>query len=284
MADGMGENQGPRVAPGALEAAPEVFFVSRQGPRISGTALVGGLHLATGNYGTAPWWRLTVSGAMIVVTLAIGLVLTYAELWLLDRFTGASFSATLLGFPGAGLSGWEAYAAVGLQLLPMLNFLVVLRLSPLSGYHAAEHKVVAAIEAYGQLEYNQVVEMPRAHPRCGTVLLFGILPTMLIAYPLFFSQPFAAVLIAVIGWSLRFHVGYFIQQYFTTKPPTPAQLEAGMRAGSKLMGLWLAEPDRRVSIARNIWTRGLPQMLIGVVIGQYLLGLIYQNMHVWLDF
>lgn len=277
-------NQGPHVAPGALEAAPEVFFVSRQGPRISGTALVGGLHLATGNYGTASWWHLLLGGGFIVILLAIGLTLTYLELWVLDQLTGSSFSSGLLGLAGPVASGWQAYADVALQLLPMLNFLVVLRLSPLSGYHAAEHKVVAAIEAYGKLDYHQVVEMPRAHPRCGTVLLFGILPTLLIALPLMFTQPLVALLIAFVGWSVRFQVGYFIQQYFTTKPPTPAQLEAGMEAGRKLMARWLSQPDRRVSIAQNVWTRGLPQMLLGVMMGQRLLGLLYSHLHVWLDF
>jgi len=263
---------------------PRPHYVSVRRPRISGTALMGGLHLATGNYGTASPWRLLITGGSIAGLLAIGLALTYLELWVSDQLTGLSLSAGVLGLSGPGTAPGETYAAVAAQLLPLVNFLIVLRLSPMAGYHAAEHKVVAAIEQYGSVEYAQVVEMPRAHPRCGTVLLFGVLPALLIAYPLVWTNPLAALAIAMIGWMLRYRVGYLIQQHFTTKPPTPKQLEAGMAAGDKIMELYLSNPDRKVSIARNIWTRGLPQMLVGVIAGQYLLGLLLEHLHLWLDF
>jgi len=263
---------------------PRSSYVSVNRPRISGTALVGDLHLATGNYGTASSWRLVLSGAAIAAFLGIAMGLTYIELWILDQFTGQALASGLLGLTGPGATPPGRFLAIAAQLLPMVNFLVVLRLSPLAGYHAAEHKVVSAIERYGNIEYEQVVDMPRAHPRCGTVLLFGVLPTLLIAYPLLWSNPLAALAVAVVGWMLRYHVGYFIQQNFTTKPPTPRQLAAGVAAGRKLMALYMSDPDRRVSIARGLWTRGLPQMVAGVVIGHYLLQHILDHLHVWLDF
>lgn len=263
---------------------PRTNYVSVKRPRISGTAMVGGLHLSTGNYGTASPARLVVTGAAIAAQLGIALVLTYLELWISDQFTGLSLAAGLLGLSGPGTTPGQDYAAIAAQLLPMLNFLIVLRLSPMSGYHASEHKVVAAIERYGGIQRDQVVDMPRAHPRCGTVLLFGVLPTLLIAYPLMWTNPAAGLIVAVVGWMLRYRVGYFIQQYFTTKPPTPKQLDVGMASGNKLMTLYTADPDRRVSVARAIWTRGLPQMIVGVIAGQYLLGLILQHLHLWLDF
>lgn len=263
---------------------PRSSYVSTRRPRISGTALLGGLHLATGNYGTASSWRLFVSGATIAGLLGIALALTYLELWISDQFTGLSLAANLMGLTASDLAALPEWAVISLQLLPMLNFLIVLRLSAMSGYHAAEHKVVAAIEHFGAIEEDQVVEMPRAHPRCGTVLLFGVLPALLIAYPLLWTNPLAAMVVALVGWMLRYRVGYFIQQYFTTKPPTPRQLKAGMDAGRKLMALYASNPDRRVSVARSIWTRGLPQMIAGVIAGQYLLGLILNHLHVLLDF
>ena len=262
---------------------PAVTYVPVRRPRLSGTAIVGGVHLSSGNYGTASPGRLFLSGLAIVLYLSIAMVLTYIEAWVLDQFTGQSLANGLLGLAGHGESSWGPYGQALLMVLPMFNFLVVLRLSPLSGYHAAEHKVVSAIEEYGEIEWDRVVEMPRAHPRCGTVLLFGILPAMLIAYPLLWTKPLEAVLIALLGWTLRYHVGYFIQQQFTTKPPTPKQLRAGIEAGRKLMRLWRTDPDRRVSIASNLWTRGLPQMVLGVIVGQQLLGYLYQHLHVWLD-
>lgn len=262
---------------------PESAYVSTRRPRISGTALLGGLHLATGNYGTAPWWQLFLSGLGIVAALSAALIMTYLELCLIDHFAGTTLALSLLGGEQAA-SGAMSYLQIALQVLPMANFLVVLRMSPLSGYHAAEHKVVAAVETYGDIRYEQVVDMPRAHPRCGTVLLFGVIPTLLIAWPLFGRNPLAAVAVAFIGWTFRYRVGYFIQQYLTTKPPTPNQLRAGITAGQKLLTLWQADPERQVSIARNLWTRGLPQMIGGVMVGQYLMTVIAQHLHVWLDF
>lgn len=262
---------------------PRSNYVSTRRPRISGTALLGDLHLSTGNYGTASSWRLFISGATIAALLGIALALTYLELWISDQFTGLSLAASLMGLAGSDLATLPEYAVIAIQLLPMLNFLIALRLSAMSGYHAAEHKVVAAIEQFGAIEESQVVEMPRAHPRCGTVLLFGVLPGLLIAYPLLWTNPLAAVVVALVGWMLRYRVGYFIQQYFTTKPPTPRQLKAGMDAGRKLMALYTSNPDRRVSVARSIWTRGLPQMIAGVIAGQYLLGLILDHLHIVLD-
>jgi hypothetical protein len=253
-------------------------------PRISGSALIGGLHLATGNYGTAPWWQLSLSGLAIVVALGLAMALTFVESWFLDRWLGLGLASQMSGLPAPAPAGVApAIPQVLLTALPMINFLIVLRLSPLSGYHAAEHKVVAALEAYGDLQWEQVVEMPRAHPRCGTVLLFGLLPTLLIAWPLLWTHPLTALLVALAGWHLRYPVGFFIQQNFTTSPPTIHQLETGIAAGRKLMTLWQANPGRLVSRAHNLWIRGLPQMLIGVFGGQYLLYFIVNHLHLWLD-
>jgi hypothetical protein len=262
---------------------PAVTYAPSRLPRISGTAIVGGVHLSSGNYGTASPLRLFASGLGIVLLLAIGMVLTYLEAALIEHFTGLGLTGRLLGLATSEDSPLQLAAVVLLQVLPMLNFLIVLRLSPLSGYHAAEHKVVAALEQYGDISWDQVVEMPRAHPRCGTVLLFGVLPALLIAYPLLMVNPLAAVVIAALGWMVRYPVGYFIQQNFTTKPPTPRQLRAGMAAGHRLMELWRQQPNLQVSLARNLWIRGLPQMLAGVIIGQSLLGWVFDHLHLWLD-
>lgn len=249
-------------------------------PRISGTAVVGGVHLSTGNYGTISPWRLMVSGAAIAALLAPAMILTFIEFWLLERFWGQGLTDVIWGVSAVTVS---KYAHTATPIFSFLNFLLMLRLSPLSGYHAAEHKVVAAIEKYGQLERDQVLTMPRAHPRCGTVLLLGILPAALIAYPLYSTNPLAAIMVAALGWLLRYRVGYFIQQHFTTKPPTPGQMEAGLQAGHRLMTLWSSDPRRRVTTVQNLWIRGLPQLLVGVFAGQHLLSYIMSHLHIWLD-
>lgn len=262
---------------------PALHKPAERRPRISGTAVVGGVHLSTGSYGTIMPFRLFVSGAMIALLLGLGMVLTFVEAWLLDRVLGTGMAWELLGLAPHVGNRWTALGQFLLAVLPLLNFLVMLRLSPLSGYHAAEHKVVAAIEAHGDLTWSEVVAMPRAHPRCGTVLLFGVLPALLIAFPLWHTNPLLAVTVAVVGWILRYHVGYFIQQNFTTKPPTPEQLQAGMEAGRKLLYYWRRDPGRTVPPALNLWTRGMPQLVCGVLLGQQILLFVQQHVHLWLD-
>ena len=109
------------------------------------------------------------------------------------------------------------------------------------------------------------------------------LPTMLVAYPLWRANPLLAVLVGVVGWVLRYHVGYLIQQHFTTKPPTPEQLRAGIEAGRKLLYYWGSNPERVVPPALNLWIRGMPQLIAGVIVGQQVLGFVQQHLHVWLD-
>lgn len=252
-------------------------------PRLSGSAVMGGVHLSTGNYGTASPLRLFFSGLGLTALMGTGLALTYIESWLLQRFTGLPLAGPLLGLVETSSEPWAMAAVPLLTILPLINFLILLRISPLSGYHAAEHKVVSAIEKYGVLHWDQVMRMPRAHPRCGTVLLFGIIPTLLIAYPLFFHQPVLAVAVAMLGWLARFRIGYFIQQNFTTRTPTEQQLKAGVEAGERILRLWRADPNRRVPLVKNLWIRGLPQLLGGVFVGQYIMRFVYEHLHVWLD-
>ena len=252
--------------------------------RISGTALPLGVHLSNGAYGTAHSLHLVLGGAYIISLGAIAMALTYVEVWVLQLLTGLPLSSMLLSFAvpmdQEGLQIWEAV----ISILPFVNFILMLRLSAMSGYHAAEHKVVTAIEHFGHLRYEDVVEMPRVHPRCGTVLLFGLIPTLLVAYPMWYVHPTAAILVALLGWHFRYHTGYFVQNHFTTKTPTPAQLLAGIRAGQTLLDRWREDPTRQVPWLRSLWIRGIPQMLMGLYIAQLIWGYVYANLHLWLDF
>lgn len=252
--------------------------------RISGTALPGGVHLSNGVYGTAHSLHLLLGGAYIISLGALAMALTYLEAWLLEQVTGLPLTGMLLSLTVQMDHGnfrvWEA----AITILPFVNFILLLRLSTMSGYHAAEHKVVTAIEHFGYPRYQDVVEMPRVHPRCGTVLLFGLIPAMLLAYPMWYVHPTAAILVALLGWHFRYHTGYFVQNYFTTKPPTHKQLMAGIRAGQTLLERWQQDPARQVPWLRSIWIRGIPQMLIGLYLAQQVWGYVYANAHVWLDF
>jgi len=256
--------------------------------RISGTALPFGLHLSNGVYGTAHSLHIMSGGAYMFFTLVIALFLTYCEAWAIEQLIDLPLTAILLSIGGVvdgpAAMTWDAV----LSALPFVNFILILRLSQLSGYHAAEHKVVSAIERYGRLDYDQVVDMPRVHPRCGTVLLFGLIPALLLAVPLLASGSIegylAAVLVAVVGWRYRYHTGFFVQNHFTTKPPTERQLRTGIAAGEKLLGLWRADPNKQVPWLRMLWIRGVPQLLGGLFIAASVFEWVFARLHIWLDF
>ena len=267
--------QTPVAAPAAMPARPG---------RISGTALPFGVHLSNGVYGSASSWQLVLGGAYIITLGSLAMIPTYIEAWIIQRLFDVPLPALLLALTGS-LSGQElTFWDAVLTILPFLNFILILRLSSLSAYHAAEHKTVSAIERLGSLRYEDVVEMPRVHPRCGTVLLFGLIPAMLLAVPLWQVDWMYAVLVAILGWHFRYHTGFFVQTYFTTKPPTRAQLEAGIKAGQTLLDRWREDPYRKVPWLKSIWVRGIPQMIFGLYAAMHIIGIIYSHLHIWLDF
>jgi len=203
------------------------------------------------------------------------LVLSYVVLWTIEQITGTPLVEVLLQV----IAPTAAVQYVIWQFL----FLLVVRLTPLSAYHGAEHKVVHAIERYGYPTREMAREMPRVHRRCGTTLLAGILPAFLIAAPLLLVMPVLAVVVVLLGWTFRYQVGALIQQYLTTKEPNDKQLAAGLEAGYKLLDDWHHNPHTDLSPFVSLWHRGFVQLLVGVLIGSQLLHWVYQYLHIWLD-
>ncbi len=170
---------------------------------------------------------------------------------------------------------------VGLIVL----FLVLMRLSPLAGYHAAEHQTVHAIEAGESLVPEIVQRMPRDHPRCGTnlmaaLMLFMTLRSLFELVPATRSvSEFLAVLVALFTWR-RF--GTLLQLWFTTRPASDRQLASGIRAGNALLGRYAASPPYRPRPLRRIWCMGLIQSMVGMllVVGVlWLVGLLWPGLH-----
>lgn len=268
-----------------VSSPPSSSRLRRPG-RISGTALPYGVHLSDGVYGSASALHLLFGGAYIIGLGAVATALTYIEAWLVQTLFGVPLAWAVLDITlSQGPSSYETHALYAVvNVIMFANFLVVLRLSMLSGYHAAEHKTVTAMEKFGELRYDDVVEMPRAHPRCGTVLLFGLLPPFLIIAALGVDNILLAGLIALIGWHFRYHTGFFVQQYFTTKPPTEKQLQAGIHAGEVLLAKWRNDPYKKLPWLHSLWVRGLPQMIMGLVLAMTALDYVGANLHHWLDF
>ncbi len=252
-------------------------------PAIGGTAMVNGVHLSTRTFGTGSFTRLFLTGFTLMSIGAFAMVLTYVALWVIGRAANVSLIELWMQVVGPfempGLLMWQIFTS----LLSFLLFLVVVRLTPLAGYHGAEHKVVHAIERYGYPTLALARDMPRIHRRCGTTLLAGILPAFLIAAPLAVVEPMLALLVVFLGWMTRFRVGGVIQQYLTTREPTDAQLQAGLHAGYEVLARWRRDPFATVPPLTSFWRRGMIQMLLGVIVGMQFFNWVYQRLHLWLD-
>jgi hypothetical protein len=256
-------------------------------PRISGTAMPTGVFLSSGAYGSGAAWELALAGFAMIVLGALSLIPTYLLLWLADQHLHLSLPSVLLQLGGPVDPVLGALARIGTNVLGFLVFLLVLRFTPLAGYHAAEHMTVHAVEHFGVWNWEPyVAQMPRAHRRCGSNLLAGILPALLIGVPLFHAgSPLfmgLAVLVAVGGWRVRHQVGFIVQNCFTTRPPTAKQLERGMAAARRVLEQWERDPAPRLPVAQVIWGRGLPQMVAGVAIAMYVLGFAGSHLPHWL--
>jgi hypothetical protein len=146
---------------------------------------------------------------------------------------------------------------------------------------------VHCLEHYGVVDTDLAFTCPRAHVRCGTTLLAGFLPLPLIAIPLLgwpLVGPPLAVVVLVLGWITRFRVGAWIQNVFTTKEPTPHQMDTAIRAAERLLERWRQDPYRRVSLWSAIAVRGFPQMVAGVIVAVWTLNWIETQLPFWLDF
>lgn len=251
-------------------------------PRISGTAMPHGVFLSTGTNGTAGFGGLFATGFTIVTLGTLSLIPTYIIVWMLEQYLrplNIPLVALLLQMGGPSDPMRWAVARVGVNVLTFFVFLTLLRFTSLAGHHAAEHMTVHAIEEHGVFGWEPyVADMPRAHLRCGSNLLAGILPALLIALPLLAVAPLVSALVVSVGWIFRHQVGFFLQNNFTTRRPSPVELRHGIESGQRLLSEWLRKPAPRLPFALAFWRRGVPQMAAGVLTAMYLLGAISQRL------
>ncbi|MDX2084993.1 MAG: DUF1385 domain-containing protein [Candidatus Melainabacteria bacterium] len=239
-------------------------------PRIGGMATPLGVYLTTGRY---------MAGAGVPGLLLTGL--SFAALMKLGEYGFMVLAAGLAtALPVAWLPAYygaiqHSVYTVVLQLVFLLGLLaVVVRFSPIAGWHAAEHMTIHAIEKGHPLTVAAVSRQPREHGRCGTnlmVLLLGAQTGWLVIESIRGAMPSPALFALLLGWLLLLtsvwrRVGSWVQRYITTKPPSPAQLESGIRAGDSLLKRFQQVPHTEPTWWMRLWGSGLP-----VVLGSYLL-------------
>lgn len=236
-----------------------------------GMATPGGVYLTNGavQAGAGNGW-LVASGAMIGFALALAhgsiglttLALEKFSRWPLYTLWTSSQPVRI----EPGNIGWFA-----LQSLSLLLFGLIMRMLPLAGYHAAEHQAVHAMERGEPLIPEVVRRQSRIHPRCGTNLLaggliFGVISQIvpLLGWGMDMSDgAVIGALAAFFGWR---KFGAFIQQNFTTRPPTEKQLASGIQAAQDLELKYLQASPRKPHFLRRIWCMGMPQTILGATL------------------
>lgn len=232
-------------------------------PAVAGMATPLGVYLTTGSVSGG-----TGSLGLFLTGVSLALMMLAAELSveglikLFAMLTGVRAdimlrSAPLIQYPN--FYDIPFYASVALSIIV---FFLILRFSPLSGYHAAEHMTVHAIEAGETLTTENVRSMPRVHPRCGTNLLAAAGVFLIIATRI--SSQFGvliALLVVVVGWRT---IGAWLQYFVTTRTPSPRELANGVAAGNDLLRNYQEQPNLQLVGFQRIWKLGFIQTAAGM--------------------
>ncbi len=232
-------------------------------PTVGGMATPLGVYLTTGSYsGGAGDLGLFLTGVSLAIMTILANGIVYALQLAVSRFTGLPLM-TIINSPPLTLNpniyDLALYISV---ILTVLIFMLILRLSPLSGYHAAEHMTVHAIEAGEELTIEKVSKMPRVHPRCGTNLLAAAGVFIIITTKMNNQLTvILALLVVILGWR---SIGGLLQYLVTTKNPTPKQLANGVAAGNQILDQYQERPGLQLVGFARIWKMGFLQTAMGL--------------------
>jgi len=246
-------------------------------PAVGGMATPLGVYLTTGSIsggaGSIGLYLTGISlGVMMIVAKILGDALIVKLRMLATHSLPPQVNSKLM------LSGTYEIAAAAVSIGIML---MLLRLSPLAGYHAAEHMTVHAIERGEDLTPDVVRRMPRIHPRCGTNILAALSVFVLITAQ--FPGEIAALIAVVVVILGRKALGDWMQAVFTTKPPTDRQLKNGIAAGEEILDRFHEHPNRQVYGFARIWNMGFLQAAAGmttVLVAVYLIGTLFPKLPV----
>jgi len=243
-------------------------------PVVAGMATPLGVYLTTGSIsGGAGSFGLFLTGASLAMMIVGASLIADWLMRFVASFAGAKISLPFIHMlyvlPGFGSLFFYASTVLRVGI-----FFVLLRLSPLSGYHAAEHMTVNAIESGDALTPDTVKPMPRVHPRCGTNLLAGAGAFVMISSRLGGEAGILlALAIVFIGWRT---IGGWLQYFVTTRKPSERQLANGVAAGNELLKHYQEQPSYQLTGLRRMWKLGFPQTALGMFTMLWLLGKIFR--------
>lgn len=244
-----------------------VLLQSARPSSIGGMATPLGVYLTTGalSAGARGSLGLALTGASIGSVFALVGILMGLMVQGLESSTGFPLRASLSSVPVHWwhLNPYDIWAHA-LPVVGLALFALLFRLLPLTGYHAAEHQVVHAVEQDRPLTPESVARMPRVHPRCGSrffavaalLTLFGSgLPVSA------WEVRYAAAAVAIVLWWRV--LGNHIQSYVTTKRPSPKQIGSAIAAAEELLEKYRRSSGQRPSLPARIWYMGILQVATG---------------------
>ncbi|MBV6459289.1 MAG: hypothetical protein HONBIEJF_02434 [Fimbriimonadaceae bacterium] len=233
------------ITPSALVAET----ASEPRPRV-----VGGMATPFGVYLTNGAVSGGVGGGALVAT----------GMLLFTMFLVATILSVMVGSLVEPLPWPEAVKSLLIASTSAFAFLGILRVLPLTGYHAAEHMTVHAIERGEPIVKEAVRRMPRVHPRCGTNLAVGATLFMALATTTWIeNQELKLLAAAVVSLSLWRPIGSLLQQHVTTRKPSDRQLDAGVRAGRQLLQRFASEGAQPRSIFQKLLLSGMFHIMLG---------------------
>jgi Protein of unknown function (DUF1385) len=230
-------------------------------PQIGGMATPVGVYLSTG---------MVSAGVGNRALIATGFCFFIGQLSLLTVLTLVNPYLPALPLPASWRESIELTLTAAVTLA---GFLTMVRLSPVAGFHAAEHQVVHALERHVPLLPGLVGQLPRVHPRCGTNLMAG---SFLLGLGGALSPLLGQFGFVVSGLLTLFYwrsFGGWLQEHLTTRPATEAQLMQAITAAQTLLERH-EHSQELPTLLRRLALSGMPQILVGFGLGLALLALL----------
>ncbi|MGN8842987.1 DUF1385 domain-containing protein [Niallia sp. HCP3S3_B10] len=148
---------------------------------------------------------------------------------------------------------------IPINTLEMLSFFLVIaglviKISPVGAYHAAEHKAFSAYEKNLNLTLENVRKQPRTHPFCGTNLVISYFICYFILFVIFGDSIFVYLVAWGVGfelfknepkiiWDSILVIGKVAQYLLFTSKPQDKHLIVAIEAITKLEKKELANED-----------------------------------------